>query len=72
MNRLQKLQKIKELANKPPEIDYSNWTTDDLKFMYFIHRREEKGELKKTDPEFINAIKKMETKYNCKFDLRKI
>lgn len=71
MNRKQKILKIIELINELPEIDLSKWSTEDLISHYYLSRRVEDGELKKTDPEFINVIKKMETKYRCKIDHRK-
>jgi hypothetical protein len=74
MNRKQKLQEITKLVNQPPEVDFSIWDTEDLVFMAHIFRRVEGSYplLKKTDTEFIDAIKKMETKYNCQFDLNEV
>jgi hypothetical protein len=74
MNRKQKLQEINKLVNQLPKVDLSVWTTDDLVFMAHIFRRVEGSypTLKKTDTEFINAIRKMETKYNCQFNLNEV
>lgn len=72
MNRKQKLLQINELINEPPEIDLSKWSTEDIISHYQLLIRVENGELKKTDPQFINTIQMLETKYNCKFDLHKI
>lgn len=67
MNRLQKIQEIKKLANEPPKFDYSIISTPDLEYSALIWLRYEGGELKKTDIEFKKAIKYMETKYKFKY-----
>jgi hypothetical protein len=70
--KAEKIKEIKKLIREREKPDFSKFTDDVIILLVDIFARLRTGKLKKSDPELINVIERINKKYNCKITVESL